>query len=784
MKRIDFKHSGTSKFKRALATGIILIALCFGLSAQNSILGKIADTKNNQALPYINVALYLNSDSSLFGGTISDTTGYFCLEKVPEGNYRISISGIGYQSSDRDVMVTGNEKYNLGTVLLDENIIELGEVIALSERLNAKTDNNKTIFYINPKMADVSGNGMDVLKQIPGVSIDLKNNISVQGNRNILVLVDGIERDPAFISQINPSLVDKVEVEQSLLSKYEGNVSAVINIVLKKDRGMSGNLSADIPVTSEMIYSFPVFSMNYGTRKVNLFTSYNGEFSYFNIKEVFNTKTDQNELISLRTIRQKNWSHRFHSGIDYTFNSATKMGLYGSYNPASWEHDGLIGIEVTGEKIMKQEFVKNDEDLNRGLFSSLWFSHTFKNEGIFAVDVQYYNLNAENLSTYVPTDPEKSGYEVLNLVKPRENDMSIKMEYRNIPLGQLNLLAGLKAKWKNMKNLNLPDFNYQDNNFSIYGIAGYNQSLFDIHVGLRMEYSQINQEDKNKNSHISLLPNMVVNFKPAKNNVIQASFVKSIIRPKIYQLNPAITYTDLFMLQTGNAELVPEKRNMLFIEYSLHFKNNYLATRVFYNGYHDVISNLTFIGKNNWPETHVSNLGEIKQAGFQFTGSLKLGQRFTINPFFKVYSNHTAGNKLAHEFNVPDRQQLCYEASLSSLLSLKNDFNISFQYQYASPKNNIQDNWYCDVLYFLSVEKIVGKRFLIGFVNALPAREKFVYTGTEIKGSGFYSKNQGVINLSSFSAWIKLSYRFNRGSRHGQTSRPVEIDDSMQRKGF
>jgi len=64
-------------------------------------------------------------------------------------------------------------------------------------------------------------------------------------------------------------------------SNYDGNVSGVINIVLKteNDTGFSGHFFTEIPTSKSIVYSFPNYRIQYGFKKVTLFTSYNGEIT-------------------------------------------------------------------------------------------------------------------------------------------------------------------------------------------------------------------------------------------------------------------------------------------------------------------------------------------------------------------------------------------------------------------------------------------------------------------------------------------------------------------------
>ena len=130
----------------------------------------------------------------------------------------------------------------------------------------------------------LQSNGVDMLSYIPGVQVDIMKNISLEGSQHIIIMVDGKERDRNFLSQLNSSQIDKVEVINTPGSRYDADVTGVINIILKKDKesGLNGHIHAEVPTSESVIYIFPDYSFNYSFNKLNLFTSYNGDLSYFN----------------------------------------------------------------------------------------------------------------------------------------------------------------------------------------------------------------------------------------------------------------------------------------------------------------------------------------------------------------------------------------------------------------------------------------------------------------------------------------------------------------------
>jgi len=82
----------------------------------------------------------------------------------------------------------------------------------VGERIKAKSESDRTTYNVTKKMLEVSNTGTDVLKLIPGIQIDLMQNVSLEGSPDILIFVDGKERDKSFISQLSPDQIYHIEL--------------------------------------------------------------------------------------------------------------------------------------------------------------------------------------------------------------------------------------------------------------------------------------------------------------------------------------------------------------------------------------------------------------------------------------------------------------------------------------------------------------------------------------------------------------------------------------------
>lgn len=771
-----------------LAVAVISVQGVYAQEKQ-SITGKLIEGKSNQAVPYATVALIREPDSKIINGTLSDENGVFNFTPVSSGNYRLQVSNIGYKPLIKSIEVKNTGVTDAGIMLLQDTAIILNELVIVGEKMKAKSESDRTSFFVTKKMLDVSSTGVDVLRLIPGVQIDLMQNISLEGSQDILIYVDGRERDKNFVSQLIPSQIDRIDVISVPPSNYDGNVTGAINIILKKDRdsGINGQILAEIPLSTSEIFISPTYSLNYGFKNLNLYTSYNGEMTYLNIHESTSRKTwtdsETNEITSNQYVRQKYWSHRFHYGFDYFLNAHDKFNFYAFYNPYSRELDGNADSKITGTINNNWQAKKEDTDKNNSTFYSLYYKHSFDKKGSeITADISSYNLRAENITAYTYTGPENNPVTQTNAVKPGQNSSSIKVDFTTLVLEKLNLSTGAKAKLQKSHD-DYSDFEYNENIFAVYGNISYKAKKYDLGLGLRAEKSVADLKGEFRNPVLAILPYASLRYKLTSGQNLQLSYSRSIKRPTIYELNPYTSVNDPYSVSMGNPFLRPEYLGSIFLEHTIRFKGNYFASRLFCDRTTDAINDLTFINDTSAFETQVKNLGTISQYGIQFSGSLKFSI-LTLNPYVKLYGLYTSGNDLAKYYSITDKNNLGSETGLSAIASFKHDLAFSLTFQYNSPKIEIQGNSFSGLLYFLSLEKTFKQKVKVGIVSAIPFTRSFTYNGSEIDGSNFHSYYKGNVKMSGIPVWFRLSYQFSSGKSRNKIDRSKEEIDNLPKKGF
>ncbi|MCF8236354.1 MAG: TonB-dependent receptor [Bacteroidales bacterium] len=763
------------------------------LFAQNtpSVSGKVLEAKNQQPLPFATICLFEKSDTGIqqITGAISDGNGNFKINHIKNGYYKLQVTSIGYKKVTKWLEVSNSKEMNAGTFFLQDSLLLIPEALIVADRLKGKSETDKTTYFINDKMLSAAGNSPDLLRHIPGVQVDLKQNITLEGNSNILLFVDGKERDKSYVSQLKPSQIIRIEVLNTPPSIYDGNVSGVINIVLKKEKttGLSGHIFSEIPTSKSVVYLFPAYSLNYNHKKINLYTSYNGEINYEDIDEITNRRIFNNASVtaisSVQQVRQKNLSHKFHYGMDYHLTDRDILNFYGFYNQYSYEQDGSVEVNAAGNDNMNWKGHKEETDNNRNIFNSVYYKHLFDDEGReIAIDVSNAYMRSENKVTY-SDHPNKEAAIYTNTANPNQTTSSLKIDFSTPLLEKFKLNTGAKLKFQDMQDRTSDGFSYNEQIYALYGTINYKKSNFDLNIGLRVENAKTEANNQQNNSLNSFLPYAAFHYKVNKQNDLYLSFRTSLKRPSVYLLNQYTHQDDPYTISKGNPLLKPEMNNRLQLEHTLRFKGNYISSSLFYETKTDAINKLTYLNDNNLFVTQPQNLGSIQQYGLQLRGALKIGM-LTVSPSLSLYRQSTSGNSLAKHYGTGNKSNLVLESGISSILSFKNDYALSVIFQFETAKESIQGNTYDDALYFISLDKTFKNKLKIGIVSALPFAGNYIYQGSEIDAPDFSSNYTGNLKLPAIPLMFRVSYQFEVGMQRASIKRETEKLDTRPRQGF
>lgn len=662
----------------------------------------------------------------MVGGMLTTASGDFSIENVPVfGRYLLRISGIGYKVSEQNVAfqmpnrnggdpgaAMGVLDKDLGNIRLELDDKVLGNVTVTGSRPMYQMGIDRKVFNVENNLVSAGGSAVDVMKNVPSVSVDLDGNVSLR-NSAPQIFVDGRPTN-LTLDQIPADAIESVEVITNPSAKFDasGGTAGILNIVLKKNKrvGYSGNVRANIDSRAKLGFGA---NANVRQNKINFFVMGN----YNQRKSISKGTTDRfsSGPVDLHTY-QKDKSVMEgvfgfgRAGFDYFIDNRNTLTVNGSF--ARGKFDPQTSNEIINEFIY-QDVNNNDSivsqfndrrsypsNLFRNWGTQLSFKHNFPKTGQeWTADVTY-NEGRNNNENFITTDiydwPQKNftGSSALQQIGGgSNNNLIMQTDYVN-PIGDHSKLeAGARTSIRSINNLTnyytlqngtlnpIPsqnvDYSSTDNVYAAYANFSNRIKNFGYQVGLRAESSNYEgifnkTQDFDIEFPISLFPSVFLTQKVGENDEFQLNYSRRINRPNFWQLFPFYDVSDSLSISRGNPELQPEFTNSFELSYSKTFKNrdNFLAS-VYFKNTTDLITRIQ-------PREFVPVYGKeapvltYTNANNSYVTGLELTAKNKLTKWWEVMSN---ANFYTAKIDLKDTEDP--DQFLSYFLRLNNNFKIS-----------------------------------------------------------------------------------------------------------
>ena len=275
--------------------------------------GKIIEKTSNQPLEYATISLINAKTSKTISGGITNNLGEFSID-VLAGIYDVKVEFISFNAliiKQKNLL----ENTNLGVITMAENPSQLGEVVVRAETSTLEIKLDKKVYSVGKDMIVKGGTATDVLNNVPSVTVDGDGNVSLRGNENVKIFIDGRPSNAVSIANALQSIpadaVDKVEVISNPSARYDAEGGAgILNIVLKKGKsnGLNGsivatvgfpknlNLQTNLNFKSELFNFFTNIGLTNSLAPGNFLTNTNYYDSNRNIERTIN-ETRDNERV-------------------------------------------------------------------------------------------------------------------------------------------------------------------------------------------------------------------------------------------------------------------------------------------------------------------------------------------------------------------------------------------------------------------------------------------------------------------------------------------------------
>ena len=234
---------GKKHFFSQLVVGILIIWLS-GLSPsfaqKGSLVGQVVDTLDQAPLGYASIILY-NRDSVQVNGTLVESSGSFLLPNIPSGTYYAEVRFLGYESVFKPYFsVSKGSQVNLGVIFLKPASRLLQEIEITGRKSLSYHTVDRQVYDAGQFQQAQGGNATDVVRNLPGVSINGQGEISLRGSQGFMVMLDGkqIQTDPVvLLNQLPANAIKNIEILTTPSAKFDPDgAGGIINITTASGR--------------------------------------------------------------------------------------------------------------------------------------------------------------------------------------------------------------------------------------------------------------------------------------------------------------------------------------------------------------------------------------------------------------------------------------------------------------------------------------------------------------------------------------------------------------------
>jgi outer membrane receptor protein involved in Fe transport len=655
---------------------LLYITILSGLAALSGVTmagevssGEVTGIVINEAgmVPFSNVtvAIYSLPDSSITRGVATDSNGYFKIDNLPEGDYNLVITFIGYKSrSIRFALSEGQNTLDVGEIILSESAEDIGSVNVVAIKPQIIYRDNKKILNVSEFQNAGASTLTEVLENAPSVTLDSEGNVLLRGSGNFTLLIDGKPVPGAgvnILKQIPAEMVEDVEIMTNPSAKYDPDgVAGIINLVLKKqtEAGINGQIALMAGLREK--YNSDI-QINYRKGKVNLFTGLSATSYKTEVNGTISRETvdgpDINTVANDLSQSTKIGTIMGNTGIDYTINDRNSLTLSARYGPqrvnAIMENN--IFREDPDPGLSGNFLFNNEINLSGFMYApNIAWDHKFKSEGEkiqINIFTGGFRGSLKQEITEEAADINWNGTDVITDNKRLENEMFIddirtKADYEKqfgekgkIEIGYQYRVLFEKNNHQ-LQNYEIATGNWvtddsYTNNFilnrdihSIYSTWGSTKGKYSYQIGLRGEYThrEVKQETGGEvfpYSKFNIFPSANISKKVSEKTQMQISYSRRINRPSRNQLNPFEQYADNQLLIRGNPNLNPEFIDSYEFSLQNQVKIGSLSAEAYYRRVNNVINNFLSPGEDGIIYQEFINSNRSHTAGAEFMANIQ-----------------------------------------------------------------------------------------------------------------------------------------------------------------
>ena len=693
-----------------------------GRTGSGIVTGTIFDKKTSEPIEVATIMLFNSKDSSAVTGGSTNSKGEFSIENVPSGTFYARISFIGFERIfTKDFVIEGASKIDLGKIYLSAKVINIDDVVVNAERTQISYQIDKKVINVGENITSLTGTATDILENVPSVTVDIDGNVSLRGNSNFTVLIDGrptLLDGNTVLQQMPASTIENIEIITNPSAKYNPEGTAgIINLVMKKNKlqGISG-----------------IAGINAGLKD-----KYGAEFmgDYKTGGTQLNFGINYNKRSMSSTDVSRNWTNNngFYSYYNSTGDSYRNMEYFGLRGGASWDLGDKNIFTIGGrysDRTMGNNSNSNYEQWttaqpDKNLYRSLDDGERSGNDiELSSSYVHPFNTNGHELSIDMDYEIENGDdYSKTNLVQGmviKEGKISTESGPGNQFQTKIDYIYPIDEKSKfeagyngeleysneknDFKSYNLVtgqyDFNplfsndvkYYTDQHALYSIYSNQLGDFGFKVGARAEYTgrDVKIDAKNQNFSISdwdYFPTAHFSYDLGSGNQLMTSYTRRIRRPRGWEFEPFITWQDAYNVRSGNPDILPEYIDSYELGAQKVIGNSLISIDSYFRMTHNKTDRIQSFYSENVTLTRPENIGKDYSIGAELFFNFDPIENWNVNLMGNLYNYKIEGAIRGKDFS---RNSFNWNFRFNNTIKFTSSTVLQFNAMYNSPSTSSQ----------------------------------------------------------------------------------------------
>ena len=567
-------------------------------SGPGEVLGTIVEAETSAPLARASVAIRGGPQNIVIAGAIANEKGYFHIQGLRPGTFSMRVTALGYAPKVQELVIpAATPRVTLGNLVMSRVAVKLGEMAVVEEAATVTVEPDRNT-YRAKDIAPAAQNASDVLENVPAVQVDGEGKVSLRGNENVVVQINGRptpirgQQLASYLKSLPANILERVEVVPNPSAKYDPEgMAGIINIVLKQqvDLGLSGGTT--VSAANSERYSG---SGNIAWQEGKWTTSLN-----------LGLNADE------RDVQGGNERQRYASGSPTSFTDQHVLGinafrgtnLNGTLEYKLNERDALTSTVNAGirrfEDISTTQFGEFDGD--RQLVDEYGRSRDFTTKGYtfdmsggfrrtwdpkqkhdLITELRYTrNDDDESVTLWRLPAQGESGLPTegeIDHTDAVQQQVVAQADYTKLNASRLKIETGYKgtARFLDRDFLVTKDadgtgdwqrsdlsnaFGFDEQVHAVYGVLSKGIGKVDVQGGLRGEYANRDfalADESYPYDYTSLYPSAALTWNRSDAWQYKASYARRVRRPGAFELNPFPNFFDVANVFFGNPDLEPE----------------------------------------------------------------------------------------------------------------------------------------------------------------------------------------------------------------------------------